>query len=159
TDIPDQTLNNTHDRFYDTFLTKRGNLNAMTVGLAPDPLATSYRYYDIAGNIVQTKDPASHTASAPFNTSTNYIFPSQVTNMLSQSVAFSFAPNTTLTYVQDPNTQQINFLYDPQTRPTQVNRPDGGQTSYTYDDVSVPIRVTETTKIDDTQNLLTATDY
>src|SRR5262249_48394380 len=97
----------------------------------------------------------SHATQATFDSSTNYTFPKQVSDAMSQTVTFSWANNTTLTSAQDPNTNQVNFGYDSYTRPTTVTRPDGGTTTYIYDDVGDPnngnlVNMTQQDLIDNT---------
>ena len=152
----------------------RGNATAITrwrdLSITPTGI-TSYQYYDIAGNVVQTKDPRGCVTTANYsdvygapngnattNTSpselsgvsqTSYAFATSVTNCLSQTVSSQFDFYTGMPVDGQDLNGVVTSGYstsDPLDRPTQIIRAVGetvqNQTTFAYDDTNRKVTTT-----------------
>jgi RHS repeat-associated protein len=158
---------------YPTTMTYRGNQTTSSVWRSSDgALLTTTNYYNELGNLLQVSDPLTHstyfdytdfwsgTACIPSGGTAN-AFVTKITNALSQFVAVSYFPCSSLAASKtDLNSQTTSLVYDLSDRLTQQTLPDGGQTTDCYSDVSggscytsaVPPLVVTTTKMSSSQN-------
>jgi YD repeat-containing protein len=148
-----------HDPAFGAGFTARGNLTALVQHLLPDgrDIVTQRNQYDIAGNVVKTRDARLHDTDFLFDDrwdiggdvcgepsgSATYAFPTAVVNVLGHRTCTRYDRDTGQPVQQrDPNGVVTELRYaDALDRLTQVIRAanDAGartQTSHSYDDVS-----------------------
>jgi len=164
--ITDQPAVQHDNAGYGPTFTYRGNVTAVKRWRNTDQaLLTTRSQYDDTGNALSTTDPLNHNTSFSFadnfsdsiNRNT-FAYQTQVTNALGHITTRKYYFETGLPERQtDPNNQTTTYTYDAMFRPLVTSFPDGGQRSLSYDD-NTPA-VTETIKIDATQNLVRKTIF
>lgn len=141
------------DPGYTTAYTRRGNVtrasrfNLANTGLVgSDTEFAAYSQYDIAGNVVKTKDPKGNVSQIGYSSTYQYALPTTQTSPIpdpSGYYASNTAFTTTIAYdfwtgkmtsTTDPNSQVTTAEYiDALDRLTRVARPaGGGETTYEY---------------------------
>ncbi|MGH8595980.1 MAG: hypothetical protein ACREXT_04915, partial [Gammaproteobacteria bacterium] len=149
--------------------TRRGNVTrasrfilANTGLVGSDTEFAAYSQYDIAGNVIKTKDPKGNVSQADYSGAYQYAFPTTQTSPIPDSSGYyasSTAFTTTIAYdfwtgkatsTTDPNSQVTTAEYnDTLDRLTRVVRPaGGGETTYQYGDAVGSLYLRTQTKQD-----------
>ncbi len=160
-----------HDSSFGTANGIRGNVTTITRysdAATPSGAVLVKHSYDIAGNIVSTRDPNGNSTSFDYtdnfsdgvNRSTfAYLTRVDLPNTATAGVTVTHSEQTRYYYhtglVQsqtDENGQATSFTYDLMGRLTSITRPDGGMITFSYNDVVGSLFSQEVMKINATTN-------
>lgn len=161
-----------HDSAFGTGYSTRGNLTNTNRWRNTDGAWPNTRFqYDDAGNVLKATDSAGHNTTIGYtdswatpvptdcSLSTTKAYPTSIKNHLQHETTVKYNSCTgAVASSTDPNTQTSSIAYDFLGRVLQTDSPDGGRTTLAYVDnppTGDPLSMTSTTKITDTQNLIT----
>jgi uncharacterized repeat protein (TIGR01451 family) len=125
---------------YGPAFTKRGNVTKVTTGLGMTT-STSYRQYDICGNVVRTIGPLGDATDVLYDSAYYYAFPTTITRsgtgVASQTTTADYRFFTgQVAWVRDANLQQTTLTYDAVDRLSYMTGPAGSRANFFYSDAS-----------------------
>jgi RHS repeat-associated protein len=130
----------------------RGNVTAEKKWLdTAGGYVTTYRQYDVAGNVVKSIDPNRNVSRTEYSSAYQFAYPTEVTSPVPEKNGSSSPLVTNHTYdfwtgrlasSRDANGQVTSFGYDPLGRKKkEVRPPGGGETTFEYGDTRGNIHV------------------